>query len=214
MLNKSTLALFVTTALAGFTAAFPHRRNIAPFTTIPLGKRNTLTRDDGTFDAEKAVHSAFMTKSKYEQNLLNFRCNMGVALPGEVRLYVLQFLVLIAFFFRMESTPLAMFHVRRKGTGLVQNSLQTTKMAQNGQGHFLSVLPVSFSSSTSTLDPPTSGSLRPRAIAPLVRININMTTLDQPRPSPNPDILLLDMTTALLWQETYMRTPCPLRGSK
>ena len=86
MLNKSTLTLFVTVALAGFTAAFPHRRNIAPFTTIPLGKRNTLTRDDGTFDTVKAVHSASRTKSKHEQNLRNFQRNVpGVALSEEVR---------------------------------------------------------------------------------------------------------------------------------
>ena len=93
MLNKSALTLFITITIAGFTAAFPHvhshRRNIAPFTAIPLGKRNMLTRDDGTFDTEKAVRSASMTKTKYKQNFLNFRRNLGVALPGEVCLYVL-----------------------------------------------------------------------------------------------------------------------------
>ena len=90
MLNKSALTLFVTIALAGFTAAYPHydphRRNIIPFTTIPLGKRNTLTRYDGSFDAEKAVRSASRTKSKHEQNLLNFQRNiLGEVLSGEVR---------------------------------------------------------------------------------------------------------------------------------
>lgn len=90
MLNRAALTLFVTITLAGFTAAYPHlhphRRSIAPYTTIPLGRRNTLTRDDGTFDAEKAVHSALMTKSKHEQNLLNFRRNVpDKVLPGVVR---------------------------------------------------------------------------------------------------------------------------------
>ena len=80
MLKKSALTLFVTIALAGFTVA-------TPFTTIPLGKRNTLTRDDGTFDTVKAVHSASRTKSKHEQNLLNFQRNIiGAALSGDVRI--------------------------------------------------------------------------------------------------------------------------------
>ena len=91
MLNKSALALFVTIALAGFTTAYPeyhpHRRNVTPFTAIPLGKRNTLTRySDGTFDTEKAVRSASRTKTKHEVNLLNFQRNTrGVASSGEVR---------------------------------------------------------------------------------------------------------------------------------
>ena len=72
-----TLTLLVTIGLAGFTAA-------TPFTTIPLG-RNTLARNDGTFDAVKAMRSAFRTKSKHEQNLRNFQRNvLGVALPGDV----------------------------------------------------------------------------------------------------------------------------------
>lgn len=88
MLRKSGLVLFVTVALAAFTAALPHfhphRRNITPFTTISLGKRNTLTRDDGTFNIEKAIRSALRTKNKHEQNLLNLQRNsvLGVNLPG------------------------------------------------------------------------------------------------------------------------------------
>jgi hypothetical protein len=90
MLNKSALTLFVTIVLAGFTAAspeyHPHCRNITPFATLPLGKRNTLTQHDGTFDAEGALHSASRTKSKYEQNLRNFKRNiLGVTSSGEVR---------------------------------------------------------------------------------------------------------------------------------
>jgi hypothetical protein len=90
MLNKSALTLFVTIVLAGFTAAYPeyrpHRRNITPFATVSLGKRNTLTRDDGTFDAEEAVRSASRTKSKHEQNLRNFQRNvLSMALLEEVR---------------------------------------------------------------------------------------------------------------------------------
>ena len=89
MLNKSALTLFVTIALAGFTAAYPeyhpHRRNITPFTTIRLGQRNTLRRDDGTFDAEEAVRSTSRTKGKHEQNLRNFQRNMAGALSEEVR---------------------------------------------------------------------------------------------------------------------------------
>jgi cathepsin D len=85
MLNKSALTLFVTITLAGFTAAY-HCRNIMPVATVLLGKRNTLTRYDGTFDAEEAVRSASRTQSKHEQNLRNFQRNVpGMALSGEVR---------------------------------------------------------------------------------------------------------------------------------
>jgi hypothetical protein len=91
MLNKSGLALFVAVALAAFTAALPHfqhhRRNITPLTTISLGKRNTLTRDDGTIDMEKAALSVLRTKIKHEQNFLNLQRNsvLGLNLPGNVR---------------------------------------------------------------------------------------------------------------------------------
>lgn len=87
MLNKSTLTLFVIIVMVGFAAAYhPHGRNIELFTTISLGKRNTLTRDDGTFDPKEAVRSASRTKNKHEQNLRNFQRNVpGMALSGEVR---------------------------------------------------------------------------------------------------------------------------------
>ena len=90
MLNKSALTLFVALVLAGFTAAYPeyhpHRRNVTPFTTVSLGKRNVLTRDDGTFNAEEAVRSTSRTKNKHEQNLRNFQHNICcVALSREVR---------------------------------------------------------------------------------------------------------------------------------
>jgi hypothetical protein len=108
MLNKSALTLFVIIALAGFTAAYPeyhpHRRNtqVTPFTTIHLGKRNTLRQDDGTFDAEEAVRSAFRTKSKHEQNLRNFQRNVpSVALSEEVRsIFITHTLVLMIIFLR------------------------------------------------------------------------------------------------------------------
>lgn len=125
MLNKSTLTLFVTIALAGFTAAYqPHRRNIAPYTTISLGKRDTLTRPDNTFDADKAVLSALKTKSKYEQNLVNFQRNVGEVLPGEVcNILVNPYLVLMYIFLRTQSTLSPMFQVRPgRNMEMVQNS--------------------------------------------------------------------------------------------
>ena len=77
MLNKSLLTLFVTIALAGFTAAFA---------TISLDKHNPLRDRDGAFNHKKAMHSTSMTKSKYERNLLNFERNTrSVASSGEVR---------------------------------------------------------------------------------------------------------------------------------
>jgi cathepsin D len=88
MLNTSALTLFVTIVLAGFTAAYPepHRRNVTPFATVSLAKRNALTRDDGTFNAEEAVRSAARTKSKHEQNLRNLQHNvLSMALLEEVR---------------------------------------------------------------------------------------------------------------------------------
>jgi cathepsin D len=69
MLNKSALTLMVTITLVGFTAA-------TPFSAVPLGKENSLTRNDGTFDAVKAMRSASRTKSKHEQNLRNFQRNI------------------------------------------------------------------------------------------------------------------------------------------
>ena len=88
MLNKSALTLFVTIVFAGFTAAYPkpHRRSVTPFATVSLGKRNALTRDDGTFNAEEAMRSAARTKSKHEQNLRNLQHNvLSMALLEEVR---------------------------------------------------------------------------------------------------------------------------------
>ena len=89
MLNKAALSLFVTIALVGFTAAYPdyrrHRRDITPFSTISLGKRTTLTQDDGTFDAKMAVRSASRTKNKHQQNMINFQRNMSTASPGDIR---------------------------------------------------------------------------------------------------------------------------------
>ena len=108
MLNKSALTLFITIALVAAT----------PF-TIPLAKRTALTQSDGTFDAVNAMNSASRTKSKHEQNLLNFQRNvLGVALSGEVRsVCMIHILVLIDIFLRMQSPPSPSFHVQR----LLQN---------------------------------------------------------------------------------------------
>ena len=69
--------------MVGFAAAYhPHGRNIELFTTISLGKRNTLTRDDGTFDPKEAVRSASRTKNKHEHRSKRDRLNLDhPALP-------------------------------------------------------------------------------------------------------------------------------------
>ena len=118
MLNKSALTLFVTIVFAGFTAAYPepHRRSVTPFATVSLGKRNALTRDDGTFNAEEAMRSAAKTKNKHEQNLRNLQHNvLSMALLEEVRsIYITHTLILIDIFLRMQSPPSPMVHIQRR----------------------------------------------------------------------------------------------------
>lgn len=45
--------------------------------TIPLRKRESLTRPDGVFDYDRAILATVNTANKHRQNLLNFKVNQG-----------------------------------------------------------------------------------------------------------------------------------------
>ncbi|KDQ54107.1 hypothetical protein JAAARDRAFT_209569 [Jaapia argillacea MUCL 33604] len=81
MFCKSTL---VTVALALMAAASPVAQ---PETGIrvPLEKRSTLTKADGTFDHAKAVKHSVKTQNKYRQNLINLERNRGLPAGAEIR---------------------------------------------------------------------------------------------------------------------------------
>ena len=77
MLSKATLLTAV--ALATFASAVP-----AEFDTgisIPLRKRDSLTRDDGIFDLSKATFAIANVKNKYRRNLINLVQNGYGDLP-------------------------------------------------------------------------------------------------------------------------------------
>ena len=82
------------------------------------------------------------------------------------------------------------------------------------EGELLSAIPVSQSSSTSTLPPPISGSHRPTAPAPHVRRKTDMIPLNQPRPRHNLNISLLHIPETPLFREPYIQTRCLLEGSR
>ncbi|KAK1220022.1 hypothetical protein PQX77_017229 [Marasmius sp. AFHP31] len=53
---------------------------------IPLGKRRTLTKENGIFDMEKVVQQNVVTKNKHRQNLVNLLANTGGLKKGfEIR---------------------------------------------------------------------------------------------------------------------------------
>ncbi|KAL0063386.1 hypothetical protein AAF712_009695 [Marasmius tenuissimus] len=53
---------------------------------ISLGKRRTLTKENGVFDMEKAVQQNVVTKNKHRQNLVNLLANTGGLKKGfEIR---------------------------------------------------------------------------------------------------------------------------------
>ncbi|KAF8509471.1 acid protease [Hysterangium stoloniferum] len=66
-----------TVALALLAAAHPAERKVQGV-SIPLAKRSSLTREDGTFNHEKAILQTVATKNKYRQNLQNLERNRGL----------------------------------------------------------------------------------------------------------------------------------------
>jgi len=74
MFCKATL---FSVALAVLAAATPVEQE-AKGIIIPLAKRSSLTRADGTFNHEKAILQTVATKNKHRQNLLNLERNQGL----------------------------------------------------------------------------------------------------------------------------------------
>ncbi|THG94139.1 hypothetical protein EW026_g7273 [Hermanssonia centrifuga] len=68
-------ASLVTVALALMAAASPITQENG--IVIPLGKRDSLTRADGSFDHEKAILHNVKTHNKYQHNLRNLQANTG-----------------------------------------------------------------------------------------------------------------------------------------
>lgn len=78
MFCKATL---LTVALALVASATPIERETTGI-RIPLGKRASLTKADGTFDHEAAIRQSVITKNKHRQNLINLQKNVGLK-PGQ-----------------------------------------------------------------------------------------------------------------------------------
>jgi len=69
-------ASLLVVALALLATANPIEK-AATGVRIPLAKRSTLTKSDGTFDLEKAIVQTVVTKNKHRQNLINLERNSG-----------------------------------------------------------------------------------------------------------------------------------------
>ncbi|KAI9059506.1 acid protease [Trametes sanguinea] len=65
----------VTVALALLASASPLVKERG--TPIPIVKRGSLTRPNGTFDAEKAIAARLKLQSKHARNLINLERNLG-----------------------------------------------------------------------------------------------------------------------------------------
>ncbi|KAF7366914.1 Acid protease [Mycena sanguinolenta] len=80
MFNKSSLLLAATLAVSA--AAGPLAASSEPLkrgTAIPMGKRTSLTREDGVFDHDKAIASTILTANKHRANLINLQKNKGAS---------------------------------------------------------------------------------------------------------------------------------------
>jgi cathepsin D len=86
MFSKASLLTLVTLSL--LAAANPVAKRDQGV-RIPLRKRNTFTKEDGTFDFEAANSHTAQVKHKYRQNLINLERNVGKEAFNEVRLLLL-----------------------------------------------------------------------------------------------------------------------------
>ncbi|KAL6310458.1 acid protease [Sparassis latifolia] len=77
----SSKASFIALALAIVTSASPVVQDTG--TRIPIHKRNTLTKEDGTFDHESAIQQSIRTHNKHRQNLINLERNEGLSAFNE-----------------------------------------------------------------------------------------------------------------------------------
>ena len=90
MFSKVALLALVTLSL--LAAANPVAKRDQGI-RIPLRKRNTFTKEDGTFDFEAAISHTAQVKLKYRQNLINLERNVGKQAFNEVRLLGLSCLL-------------------------------------------------------------------------------------------------------------------------
>ncbi|KAF5382798.1 hypothetical protein D9757_007282 [Collybiopsis confluens] len=75
MLRKASLLAFV--LLVALGAATPLEQQQQRRSSIPLPKRASLTKPDGTFDVDRAIAQNVATINKHRQNLLNLQRNTG-----------------------------------------------------------------------------------------------------------------------------------------
>ncbi|CAL1703550.1 unnamed protein product [Somion occarium] len=66
-----------TVVLALFASASPLAEQRGEPIRIPLKKRSSLTNEDGTFNADKAILHNVKTQNKFRQNLINLERNKG-----------------------------------------------------------------------------------------------------------------------------------------
>ncbi|EMD41037.1 hypothetical protein CERSUDRAFT_111607 [Gelatoporia subvermispora B] len=74
-------ASLVTVALALIASASPI--TVESGIRIPLNKRGSLTKSDGSFNLEKALRETVKTKNKHRQNLINIATNLGESVFAE-----------------------------------------------------------------------------------------------------------------------------------
>ena len=72
-----TAAAAVTLALSLLVSAIPQSEDENASIVVPLRKRTSFVKSDGTFDLELAVEHAVSVKNKHRQNLINLERNVG-----------------------------------------------------------------------------------------------------------------------------------------
>jgi cathepsin D len=81
-----TAAAAVTFALSLLVSAIPQPEGEHASIVVPLRKRTSFVKSDGTFDLELAVEHAVRAKNKHRQNLINLERNVGKEAFNPVRI--------------------------------------------------------------------------------------------------------------------------------
>ena|SRR5271170_5485064 len=79
----------VVVALPFLTSAIPTKRDDSGV-LIHLGKRQSLSKPDGTFDLDKAIAHTVAVRNKHRQNLINLERNVGGKAFNEVEAFLLH----------------------------------------------------------------------------------------------------------------------------
>jgi hypothetical protein len=74
MLGKGSLVAAITLSILVSAVPFEHQDTGI---RIPLGKRASFVKSDGTFDLEKAIEHTVRVHNKHRQNLINLERNVG-----------------------------------------------------------------------------------------------------------------------------------------